>query len=250
MLARLGESKSAQIIEMAVKLESEGTARRAIEVQRLKHNARLALSLGARADCELLRHLESALLHYGGLETGDRGFECLELAKALGKIDADSRDDGESATRDAPPAVAALVQAEERVPSNAGAQQSATPVDDSSSAERIQSLMLQQKDLSVQALEQERRTQAVLSEEVSRLTSVLKEAALHMQHSLQQQNVHLDSLQHVAAENQTELDKQTGKTKEQVKEMTGSVWATVGSVVWMIAMFVATYVVIRLFPKP
>ena len=122
--------------------------------------------------------------------------------------------------------------------------------EDTSSAEQIQSLLLQQKDEATRAFEQERQTQADLTAEVSRLTGALKEATLQMSRSVQEQNLHLDSLSHVAAENQAELEKQSGKTKEQANEMGTSVWATVGAVVWLVTLFVLTYVVIRLFPKP
>ena len=121
---------------------------------------------------------------------------------------------------------------------------------DASSAEKIQSLLLQQKDLTTQALEEERKSHAMLSAEVASLTSALKDATIMMSKSVQEQNVHLESLEQAATENQTELDRQQKRAKEQTKVMFTSVWTTMASVIWIVSLFIATYIVIRLFPKP
>jgi len=121
---------------------------------------------------------------------------------------------------------------------------------DTTSAARITQLLQQQKDISTQEIEEEKKAQAVLTAELAEMTALLKDATLQIHSSVSSQNVQLDSLQHHAVDNMEELHRQKKKMNEREKGMTKSVWASVGTIFWIVAMFVVTYAVIRLFPKP
>jgi hypothetical protein len=241
----------------------------ALEVLRLKHTAGLLIAQGSDADPQIVEQLESAL-SYLVSTISKEDTECVDLLKGIEYLRAEAfksrQTQVEESSRNAfrnsnedqdakaiSSSSIALESLKPKFKPKSDAEASAVFEDrerDTASATKMQALLLQQKDLATQALEQERRDQALLSEEVNRLTSVLKEAALQMNRSVLEQNAQLDSLQTVAADNQAELDKQASKTKEQVSTMTTSMWATVGAVAWLVVMFIATYVVIRLFPKP
>jgi len=239
----------------------------ALDVLRLKHTAGLVIAQGSDADPQIVEQLESAL-SYLVSTISKEDTECVDLLKGVeylrteafksrqAHVEESSRNAFRTSNEDAKAISSSSIALESFKPKfkpKSNTEASAVDEDrerDSASATKMQALLLQQKDLATQALEQERRDQALLSEEVNRLTSVLKEAALQMNRSVLEQNAQLDSLQTFAADNQAELDKQASKTKEQVSTMTTSMWATVGAVVWLVVMFIATYVVIRLFPKP
>jgi len=121
---------------------------------------------------------------------------------------------------------------------------------DTTSAEKIQTLLQQSKDISAQELEQEQHKHNQLLGQVSELVGSLKEATLLMNKLVVEQNEQLDQIAEVAEENMTELSDQREKMKEATKEMGSSVWTTVGTLFWLMSMFVATYVVMRMFPKP
>jgi len=121
---------------------------------------------------------------------------------------------------------------------------------DTTSAEKITSLLQQSKDISAQELEQEQHKHNQLLGQVSDLVGSLKEATLLMNKLVVEQNVQLDEITQVAAENMDELSDQREKMKEATKEMGTSVWTTVGTLLWLMIMFAVTYMVMRLFPKP
>ena len=121
---------------------------------------------------------------------------------------------------------------------------------DTTSAEKITSLLQQSKDISAQDLEQEQHKHNQLLGQVSELVGSLKEATLLMNKLVVEQNVQLDEITQVAAENMDELSDQREKMKEATKEMGTSVWTTVGTLLWLMIMFAVTYMVMRLFPKP
>ena len=123
-------------------------------------------------------------------------------------------------------------------------------VHDTTSAEKITSLLQQSKDISAQELEQEQHKHNQLLGQVSELVGSLKEATLLMNKLVEEQNVQLDEITQVAGENMNELSDQREKMKEATKEMGTSVWATVGTLLWLMTMFAVTYMVMRLFPKP
>ena len=125
-----------------------------------------------------------------------------------------------------------------------------TPFDDTTSAEKIQNLLIQQKTILSKELEDEKRSQDILALELADLTNVLKEATLNMHQSVYQQNIQLDQIQHHAVENVEELERQKKKMTEREKVMKSSIWGTFGSIIWVIVLFIVTYIVIRLFPKP
>jgi len=124
------------------------------------------------------------------------------------------------------------------------------PLDDTTSAEKIQNLLNQQKTLLSKELEEEKRSQDILALELSDLTNVLKEATLSMHQSVHQQNIQLDQIQHHAVENVEELERQKKKMTEREKVMKTSIWGTFGSVIWVVVIFIITYIVIRFVPKP
>lgn len=121
---------------------------------------------------------------------------------------------------------------------------------DTTSAARITQLLQQQKDISTQEIEEERKVQSVLTAELAEMTSVLKEATLQIHSSVASQNIQLDSLQQHTAENMEELNSQKKKMGQREKGMKRSIMSSVGSIFWIVIMFVLTYAVIRLFPKP
>jgi len=212
----------------------------ALSLERLKHRARLILSADSGAD--LLEQLETALAHSSDGEASEllRQLRLQRREKQQQQQQHRSlpqRQEEEKSSKLQPHDKAVLTEEEPQSAATAA-------------AGKIQQLMLLQKDLSAQAIETERQNHAILAAEVASLTSVLKEATLQMHRSVLEQNVQLESLQTVAAKNQAELDKQSKKTKEAAQTMTTSVWATIGTIVWLVSWFVITYGVIRFFPKP
>jgi hypothetical protein len=216
----------------------------ALSLERLKHRARLILSADSGAD--LLEQLETALAHSSDGEASEllrqlrlqrREKQQQQQQQQQQHRSLPQRQEEEKSSKLQPHDKAVLTEEEPQSAATAA-------------AGKIQQLMLLQKDLSAQAIETERQNHAILAAEVASLTSVLKEATLQMHRSVLEQNVQLESLQTVAAKNQAELDKQSKKTKEAAQTMTTSVWATIGTIVWLVSWFVITYGVIRFFPKP
>jgi len=121
---------------------------------------------------------------------------------------------------------------------------------DTTSAEKIQSLLQQSKDISAQELEQEQHKHDQLLGQVGELVGSLKEATLLMSKLVVEHNAQLDEITEVAGENMAELGDQREKMKETAKEMSTSIWTTVGTLFWLMSMFVVTYVAMRMFPKP
>jgi hypothetical protein len=209
----------------------------ALSLERLKHRARLILS--ADSEDDLLDQLETTLAH------SSSDGEVAELLRRLRlqrreKQQEQQQPQGQEEETASKPLPQDKPDFTEEEPQSAA----------TAAAGKIQQLMLLQKDLSAQAIETERQNQAILAAEVASLTSVLKEATLQMHRSVLEQNVQLESLQTVAAKNQAELDKQSKKTKEAAQTMTTSVWATIGTIIWLVSWFVITYGVIRFVPKP
>ena len=64
------------------------------------------------------------------------------------------------------------------------------------------------------------------------------------------QNVRLDSLQQHAAQNAEEIIRQRKKVKEREKNMMTSIFGSMLTIVYVAIVFILTYIVIRLFPKP
>ena len=225
-----------------------------LERERFLHRAKLVLQ-ERTPDAEVLAQIESTLLHcLQSVERDEVAVESFHLLDLAVK-DAVTRQRRQQMEERGLSRETALAPAR-REPSRDDDKLS-VPVDapgeheanDNSSAEKVQSLLLLQRDLSIQALEEERRSHALLAAEVASLTAVLKDATLLMNKAVLEQNVHLDSLEHAAAENQSELDKQQSKTKAQSKTLATSLWTTLGSVIWIVFLFVATFLVIRIFPK-
>jgi hypothetical protein len=116
------------------------------------------------------------------------------------------------------------------------------------STERVQSLLKQQKDMSLEELETEEESQEKLTVEISELASALLESTVNIHDALQKQNVELSSIQTVAAENIVELAEQRGKMDERDKDMVAGLKETIFSILWTLLSFALTYIVIRLFP--
>eukprot|EP00601_Ochromonadales_sp_CCMP2298_P035427 CAMPEP_0173356098 /NCGR_PEP_ID=MMETSP1144-20121109/18125_1 /TAXON_ID=483371 /ORGANISM="non described non described, Strain CCMP2298" /LENGTH=264 /DNA_ID=CAMNT_0014304867 /DNA_START=89 /DNA_END=880 /DNA_ORIENTATION=+ len=121
---------------------------------------------------------------------------------------------------------------------------------ESSSADRIQSLLRDQKDLSAQQLDSERRTKEGLVRELTDLTGMLKESTLQINRSVNVQNVQLSSIRDYAAGNSVELENQKKGINKRTQSMGMSLWTTVVLMVWVLGLFSATYMVIRLLPVP
>ena len=121
---------------------------------------------------------------------------------------------------------------------------------DTTSGQKITALLQQSQLISTQELEHEQAKHTELISEVSELVGSLKDAALLMHKLVGEQNIQLDEMGVVAEENMTELSAQKEKMKEQTKAMTSSVWTTVGTIIWLLALFTITYAVMRIFPKP
>eukprot|EP01032_Pedospumella_encystans_P021216 gene21216-24078_t len=125
----------------------------------------------------------------------------------------------------------------------------AAVVADTASGERIQHLLQDQKDLSAKDLEVEQRTQAMLVNELTELTSMLKDSTIGINRAVKIQNIQLASMGVHAAENRDELEKQKQRMKESTQGMTSSIWSTVWTMLWVVGVFSATYAVIRLLPN-
>jgi flagellar biosynthesis/type III secretory pathway M-ring protein FliF/YscJ len=65
-----------------------------------------------------------------------------------------------------------------------------------------------------------------------------------------EQNVNLDEIQQEAGQNIEELEQQKDRMKRETAKMTMSFWTTLYTAAWLIVMFVGTYIVIKIFPKP
>lgn len=225
-----------------------------LERERFLYRAKLVLQERS-PDHEVLAQIESTLRHFLESCEGDdtEGLHLLDLALqdaiAKQRQPQEQEEVEREETRRPLPAAPARQDPspDDHVPLDSLGEHEAS---DNSSAEKVQSLLLLQRDLSTQALEEERKSHALLASEVASLTAVLKDATLLMNKAVLEQNVHLDSLELAAAENQSELDKQQSKTKAQTKTMVTSLWTTLGSVIWIVSLFVATFFVIRIFPKP
>jgi hypothetical protein len=121
---------------------------------------------------------------------------------------------------------------------------------DTTSADQISSLLHEQKTIGSRELEHEEQTQRVLMEEIAELTSVLKESSVQLNHTVIKQNIQLDSIQHVAVENRDELVVQQREIANRTKAMSRSLCGSIAIVLAVMLLFVLTYGVIRLFPKP
>jgi len=123
-------------------------------------------------------------------------------------------------------------------------------VDDKVSGEKIQKLLQQQKDIHSKELAEEQRTKNALLQELTDLTGILKNSTLDINRSVLFQNQQLTDIQKFAFENQEEIENQKKKMAERTKGMTTSIWTSIVTIAWIAFLFVVTYIVIRLFPKP
>ena len=121
---------------------------------------------------------------------------------------------------------------------------------DTTTAAGITSLLQQSADISAQEIEQERQKHDALLWQMSELVNGLKDTTLLMNKLVVEQNVNLAEIQQEAGQNIEELDQQKDKMAEETKKMTMSLWTTLYMAAWLVGMFIATYVVIKIFPKP
>mmetsp|Transcript_12780 Transcript_12780/g.23664 ORF Transcript_12780/g.23664 Transcript_12780/m.23664 type:complete len:269 (+) Transcript_12780:122-928(+) len=124
------------------------------------------------------------------------------------------------------------------------------PHDDISSSADLQTLLLQQKNISAREIAQEEKTQQELTSELLELTSLLKENTIVMNETIQLQNTQLTEMYEHAEDNVEELDEQKEKMNKQQQLQSNSLWTTVYALITVFVTFTLTYVVIRLFPKP
>ena len=127
---------------------------------------------------------------------------------------------------------------------------SATKEGDKTTAEGITSLLQQSADMDAQEIEQERMKHDELLFHMSDLVSGLKDTTLLMNKMVVEQNVNLSEIQKEAGQNIEELEQQKDKMKQETDKMTMSFWTTLYTAAWLIGMFVATYLVIKIFPAP
>lgn len=119
-----------------------------------------------------------------------------------------------------------------------------------SSSADIQSLLLQQKNISAREIAEEEKSQRELTSELLELTGVLKENTVLMNETITVQNKQLESIYHHAEDNVEELDEQRDKMNKQQQLQSSSLWSTVWALLTVFACFSLTYGVIRAFPKP
>jgi hypothetical protein len=122
--------------------------------------------------------------------------------------------------------------------------------DDTTRVDKIQSLLVQQKTISREEMEIEQKTQLELSEDLLEMTTVLKKSTIRMNQSVTQQNIQLDSIQVHSADNIESLEEQRKMMSDSVKVMKTSIWSGLGSIFWILGMFVFTYLIMRILPKP
>lgn len=118
------------------------------------------------------------------------------------------------------------------------------------SADRIQTLLQQQKDTVQIAVESELRDQLALESELAELTGVLKDVTVNINRAVLEQNITLDSIQDAVIDNADEVASQKEKMTVREKKSTASLFTTVGTIVMVLVIFAATYAIIRLIPKP
>ena len=82
---------------------------------------------------------------------------------------------------------------------------------DTTSAASIESLLVQQRTLHQQEIDEEKRLQAALMSEVCDLTAALKDASIRINQAVVEQNFQLDSIQQHASANVEELEDQKKK---------------------------------------
>ena len=114
----------------------------------------------------------------------------------------------------------------------------------------IANLLQQSADMDAQEIEQERMKHDELLFHMSDLVSGLKDTTMLMNKMVAEQNVNLSEIQQEAGQNIEELDQQKERMKQETAKMTMSFWTTLYTAAMLIIMFVATYVVIKIFPKP
>lgn len=121
---------------------------------------------------------------------------------------------------------------------------------DTTTSAGISSLLQQSADMDAQEIEQERMKHDELLFHMSDLVSGLKDTTLLMNKMVVEQNVNLDEIQQEAGQNIEELEQQKDRMKRETAKMTMSFWTTLYTAAWLIVMFVGTYIVIKIFPKP
>lgn len=105
------------------------------------------------------------------------------------------------------------------------------------------------QNLHEEELEREQSKKRVLLEDLVELTSVLKESTLGISQSVVSQNMQLEEMHKFAAENAMELERQKKRVNERRQSMSTSLWTNISNIVWLIAVFICTYLVILLLPK-
>lgn len=114
----------------------------------------------------------------------------------------------------------------------------------------ITSLLQQSADISAHEVEQEKQKHTEMLLHIGDLVSDLKDSTMLMNKLVVEQNVHLEQIQQAAGENVEELEQQKQNMAKETKKMTMSFWTTIYTAIWLIGMFIATYLVIKIFPKP
>jgi hypothetical protein len=86
-------------------------------------------------------------------------------------------------------------------------------------------------------------------EELTELTSRLKDGTKLISETVQAQNINLDAIQIHASKNVEELNRQRKAMTVREKSMSSSLWTTISTLVFVFSLFAGTYAIIRIFPK-
>lgn len=241
--------KSSEVANSGINASLLKQVQSSIDTLVREQNARTSLNDG---DLELdeLKKLYALIVPIA--KSGEDDFLC-EVEKLLTPSKADdvhTRKNDESIKRRASQKSKVNMNAPSVIMDDKSEPDSRSRQQDTTSAEKIQTLLQQSQDISAQELEQEQQKHIHLIGQVSELVGSLKDAALLMNKLVVEQNVQLDEMTVVAGENMTELAEQREKMKEATKDMGASIWTTIGTLGWLLCMFAITYAVMRLFPKP
>lgn len=117
-------------------------------------------------------------------------------------------------------------------------------------SKKILNLLQTQKTLSIQELEVERLTHQSLTSELVETTALLMESTLRMRKSVLDQNLQLDEVQQHAGDNMKALGYQRKLMNENTKKAQDSIFSGIGAMITVVILFLLTYAIIRIFPKP
>ena len=117
-------------------------------------------------------------------------------------------------------------------------------------SDRIQELLQMQQDTFQSEMDQEHNLQQEITSDLCTLTDMLRETTIRMQENIRKQNMDLVEIQQEASENVELLAEQQSRMNKKHDEMSMSFYSTLVLIVSSLGLFILTFIVIRLFPKP